>query len=348
MVPLNQSLVIMNPPFTTPTNHAADHAKPGNPAFAAFNTTLDEQKTMSEKTKKLSRGTIGDGNAGLGSQFTAIAHNMVMPGGHIALILPISAMIGGSDDDKLGTSWQKLRRLLADNYNDIIVITIAKAAARDSTFSADTNLAEIIVVARRLANNEKPKMQAYFVNLTERPQNKLAAQEIAKSIRQTIAESSNIGSFSDINVGDGSAGNLQLRRIAPAEKWTTVRIANLGLVHAAEELAQGRLLLPQRKAPVSVPMTQMGTIGNVGPLHRDIDGGKLEPTRGPFTKHTGCRTVTASSRPDATKKPTKSGAAQATCISATNAALAPVPHAPYLLNRGHSAAELGPATAWRT
>ena len=33
MVPLSQSLVIMNPPFTTPTNHAADHAKPGNPAF---------------------------------------------------------------------------------------------------------------------------------------------------------------------------------------------------------------------------------------------------------------------------------------------------------------------------
>ena len=53
MVPLSQSLVIMNPPFTTPTNHAADHAKPGNPAYAAFNTTQEEQKAMSEKVKRL-------------------------------------------------------------------------------------------------------------------------------------------------------------------------------------------------------------------------------------------------------------------------------------------------------
>ena len=56
MTPLSQSLVIMNPPFTTPTNHAADHAKPGNPAYAAFNTTQEEQKAMSEKVKRLGPG----------------------------------------------------------------------------------------------------------------------------------------------------------------------------------------------------------------------------------------------------------------------------------------------------
>ena len=56
MTPLSQSLVIMNPPFTTPTNHAADHAKPGNPAYAAFNTTQEEQKAMSEKVKRLAQG----------------------------------------------------------------------------------------------------------------------------------------------------------------------------------------------------------------------------------------------------------------------------------------------------
>ena len=94
MTPLSQSLVIMNPPFTTPTNHAADHAKPGNPAFAAFNTTKAEQEAMAAKTKRLAKGTISDGNAGLGTQFTAIANNMVKPGGHIALILPLSAMLG--------------------------------------------------------------------------------------------------------------------------------------------------------------------------------------------------------------------------------------------------------------
>ena len=127
MTPLSQSLVIMNPPFTTPTNHAADHARPGNPAFAAFNTTQAEQKAMSDKVKRLSIGTISDGNAGLGTQFAAIANNMVKPGGHIALILPLSAMLGGSDNPS-ARSWLKLRGLLADKFNDIVVVSIAQAA----------------------------------------------------------------------------------------------------------------------------------------------------------------------------------------------------------------------------
>ena len=66
MPPASEDLVIMNPPFTTPTNHAGDHAKPGNPAFAAFGTTKDEQNAMSAKVKSLGKDTIRDGNAGLG------------------------------------------------------------------------------------------------------------------------------------------------------------------------------------------------------------------------------------------------------------------------------------------
>ena len=102
MRPLTQHLVIMNPPFTTPTNHAADHAKPDNPAFAAFGTSKDAQNAMSAKAKRLADKTIGDGYAGLGSNFAAIANSLVRPGGHIALILPMSSMIGGSHDGKRG------------------------------------------------------------------------------------------------------------------------------------------------------------------------------------------------------------------------------------------------------
>ena len=48
-------------------------------------------------------------------------------------------------------------------------------------------------------------------------------------------------------------------------------------------MARGKLLLPQRKDPVPIPMTRMGKIGRVGPLHRDIASGPQEPDRGPFT-----------------------------------------------------------------
>ena len=291
MSPLSQSLVIMNPPFTTPTNHAADHAKPGNPAFAAFNTTEAEQKAMSNRVKRLSRGTISDGNAGLGTQFTAIANNMVKPGGQIALILPLSAMLGGSDSPS-AKSWLKLRGLLARNYNDIIVVSIAQAAAKDSAFSADTDMAEVIIIARSLSIGETPKYLAHFVNLAERPANKLAAQETAKSIKKIIANLTKPGMYADAGIGDNPIAGVRLEKVNPSEKWTTVRIANTNLVQVAEEMARGKLLLPQRKSPVSIPMTRMGKIGRVGPLHRDVASGPREPDRGPFTKQMGANSGT--------------------------------------------------------
>ena len=286
MTPLSQSLVIMNPPFTTPTNHAADHARPGNPAYAAFNTTQAEQKAMSDKVKRLAKGTISDGNAGLGTQFAAIANNMVRPGGHIALILPLSAMLGGSDSPS-ARSWLKLRGLLAENYNDIIVVSIAENKDIDSSFSADTDMAEVIVVARSLRIREKPNRLAYFVNLSQRPADKLAAQETAKAIRKTIAGLTGPGTHSDAMVGDTAVGTVRLERVNPREKWTTVRISSVGLTQVAGEMARGKLLLPRRRDPVSIPMTRLEKIGAVGPLHRDVASGPREPGRGPFTKHDG-------------------------------------------------------------
>ena len=288
MSPLSQSLVIMNPPFTTPTNHAADHAKPGNPAFGAFNTTQAEQKAMSDKVKRLSTGTISDGNAGLGTQFTAIANNMVKPGGHIALILPLSAMLGGSDSPS-ARSWLKLRGLLAEKFNDIIVVSIAQAAKIDSSFSADTDtdMAEVLIIARSLRLRERAKRLAHFVNLSERPADKLAAQETAKAIRKTMAGLTRPGTHSDAVVGDIAVATVRLERVKPTEKWTTVRIANTGLVQVAGEMAVGKLRLPRRRDPVPIPMTRMGKIGRVGPVDRDIASGPREPDRGPFSKHNG-------------------------------------------------------------
>ena len=286
MSPLSQSLVIMNPPFTTPTNHAADHAKPGNPAFAAFNTTQAEQKAMSDKVKRLSAGTISDGNAGLGTQFTAIANNMVKAGGHIALILPLSAMLGGSDSPS-ARSWLKLRGLLAEKFNDVIVVSIAQAAKIDSSFSADTDMAEVLIIARSLREGEKPKRLAYFVNLSERPDDKLAAQETAKAIRKAIAELTKPGTHSGAVVGDVAVATVRMERVKPTEKWTTVRVANVGLTQVAGELARGKLLLPRHRYPISVPMTRLGEIGRVGPVDRDIASGPREPNRGPFSKYNG-------------------------------------------------------------
>ena len=72
-------LVIMNPPFTRPTNHTGSARNMPVPSFAGFRTTADEQKAMSNKLKK-SHSKFGHGNAGLASNFIDLAHRKLKKG----------------------------------------------------------------------------------------------------------------------------------------------------------------------------------------------------------------------------------------------------------------------------
>ena len=270
ITPMSADLVIMNPPFTTPTNHAADHVDTKNPAFAAFDTSNEEQKAMEERVRALSKGTCGDGYAGLGSQFAAIANNMVKTGGHIALILPVSAMLGGSHHNGVFRSWQKLRRLLAQWFNDIVVVTIAAPTSRESAFSADTDLAECIVIARRRHTNEPPSGRAHFVNLKHRPTSKLAAQETARSIRRVVNQLQELDTSSPVWIGEDEVGWVRLEAVSITDKWTAARVSNEQLLASVKSLIKGDLHLPQRVEPVSIPVTTLAKVGKAGPVHRQL------------------------------------------------------------------------------
>ena len=292
MAPKSQDLVIMNPPFTRPTSHApfdaSDHVQPKNPAFAAFGTSDEEQRAMKAKERSLGRNTISDGNAGLGTTFTAIAHNMVKPGGRIALILPTSAMMGGSYDavKDQAYSWQRLRNMLHSRYDQIVVVSIASPAKRDSAFSADSNYADCILIARR-ETQATDKRQAYFVNLNVRPRNTLAAQEVARAVRTAVESIQSTGTFRHIYIGDDLVGNVGLDELTLHAKWSSVRIAEPTLVNRMRRLASGKLIIPQRHSEVTIPVVRIGDIATVGPIGRDITG----RNRGPFDKVSGYHAI---------------------------------------------------------
>ena len=66
----SMDVVIMNPPFTRPTNHESTTVPV--PSFAGFGTEHSEQKAMSERLKVMRRSLselAGNGNAGLASNF---------------------------------------------------------------------------------------------------------------------------------------------------------------------------------------------------------------------------------------------------------------------------------------
>ena len=288
MAPMSDDLVIMNPPFTRPTNHApfsaSDHVQPKNPAFAAFGTSDEEQRAMKAKERSLGRDTISDGNAGLGTTFAAIAHNMVKPGGRIALILPTSAMMGGSYDavKDQAYSWQRLRNMLYDRYDQIIVVSIAGSAKRDSAFSADSDYADCILIGRR-ANTDTESKQAHFVNLKARPRNTLEAREVARAVRRVMLSIQKPETFRHVYIGDQIVGHVSLEKLRPQGKWSSVRVAEPTLVDRIKRLATGALVIPQHQREVAVPVVRLGDFATVGPIGRDITG----RGRGPFDKVSG-------------------------------------------------------------
>ena len=293
MSPVSQSLVAMNPPFTSPTKHApfgsTDHVEPKNPAFAAFGTTDAEQKEMKRLERQLGRDTISDGNAGLGTTFTAIANNMVRPEGNIALILPTSAMMGGSHDAEKNQlySWQRLRNLLLDNYDRIVVVSIAQPDKKSSAFSADSDFADCMVIAQRIPVGATSSRRAHFVNLKAAPATKLEAQETARAIKRALANTTEPDTWNRIEIGDEEIGFVTYKPVVRNSRWTTIRISDPTLVERASKLAQGELHLPQRAESVDITIVRAGNISQVGPVDRDITG-RIDS---PFDKRNGYRSA---------------------------------------------------------
>ena len=152
--------MIMNPPFTRATNHEGAHADITNPAFAAFDATREDQTAMGARINQMGKGSCYHGNAGIASAFAALAHRKLKPGGVLALVLPLSA--------SAGLSWQGFRQMMATEYKEVTVLSIA-ANGRDMSFSSDTGIAECLVVARKLKPGETPGQRACFSSLTRRP-----------------------------------------------------------------------------------------------------------------------------------------------------------------------------------
>ncbi len=148
-------LVIMNPPFTRPTNHEGRHAAIPIPSFAGFGTPLSEQRAMSNVLSKC-KPEFGHGNAGLSSNFMDLGHRKLRNGGVLALILQASFV--------RGQAWNKARKELEASYSDIQILSIATTGTTDRAFSADTAMAECLVVAEKRSGG-----RTRFTNLSYRP-----------------------------------------------------------------------------------------------------------------------------------------------------------------------------------
>ncbi|MDE0624601.1 MAG: hypothetical protein OXH83_23285 [Bryobacterales bacterium] len=243
-------LVIMNPPFTRPTNHEASHAEIPVPSFAGFNTSHDEQLAMQRKLQKAT-AAFSSGHAGLASNFMDLGHSKLKTGGVLALVIPFSFV--------RGKSWKGAREALEARYSDIHVTSISASGSTARAFSADTGMAECLVVATK---RTKGNSRAAYSNLPARPSSLLEAAVEAKTVRARAVP----GDILDA----GAAG-----------------VRSASLIETARNLEQGNLRLPRQSEAIGLPVVPLGTVAARGLVDRDINGGPTDRNKtglpqGPF------------------------------------------------------------------
>ena len=129
-------IVVLNPPFTRPDSDASSSAPKA--VFKGSDRDKEEEKRM-RRARGQKDWRVGDGNAGLPSDFVDLADRMLKTNGksRMGFILPVTCLTT--------SDWKKVRNMWATEYHDVIVITIADAKAEDCAFSADTSMAECMV-----------------------------------------------------------------------------------------------------------------------------------------------------------------------------------------------------------
>ena len=272
MPPTSQDLVIMNPPFTS---GGSDYTE-GNPdgynkkQFHGLGTDWETQERMFDLAREYGKGTCAHGYAGIASWFVALADRMVRENGTIALVLPMTAL--------QGTSWQKVRQLMARNYRDVKILTIAAARQHDQSFSADTGMAEAMVVCRESSNAAGGR--GMFVSLRHRPESEMEATEVARAIG-ALAENQSVRTLEDgpfggtpLFVGDEHVGEVLDAPLSADAPWSAAAISDFAAVQTAFQMAQGVIWLPQMRMgdTVRIPMTSVQRVCQVGINHNNIVG----------------------------------------------------------------------------
>ena len=269
-------LVIMNPPFTRNTTREGATADAVAAAFAAFDASEADQRDMAKRMGELRPGTSYHGNAGVASAFSGLAHRKLKPGGVLALVLPLSAAVG--------IAWQNFREMVARNYTELEVLSIA-ANGNNMAFSSDTGMAECLVIARKLRDGEFSTERVQFATFVQRPAS-LASASVAAGNFEDRGHTRRIedGPFGGtrLTIGDELAGEMLTAPCsADGDGWAAVRVLDYSLAQTAYAVQHSRLNLPGIPEIHELPIESLGNIAKIGLYHLDIVG---TPSRGPFNK----------------------------------------------------------------
>ncbi len=271
-------IVVLNPPFTRPDSDPKSSVPKA--VFKGSSRKKEEEQKM-RQARKRKKWRVGDGNAGLASDFVDLADKMLKENGksRMGFILPITSL-SASD-------WGKVRNIWATEYHDVVVLTIADTKGESCAFSADTAIAECIVVGTKGKKNNNTG-RGTFISLNHRPRSVLEASIIANTIHRhdSIRRLEDEPSGGDpLKIGDDSIGHALNCPLWVDKAWEAVRIKEMALIQSVYRLANGEMWLPTQETPLDIPICLVNDIANISASHRDIfEKGQ----RGAFDIEEGC------------------------------------------------------------
>ena len=230
---------------------------------------------VASKDRRVSKAA---GMAGLGAYFVDLADKKLKRGGTMGFILPATVLAG--------TSMQKVRDVWATEYHNVTVITIAQAETSNCAFSADTSMAECMVIATKGIGANTGR--GTFVCLNHRPESLLEALEIANRINRSksIRRMEDAPSSGDtLKIGDDEMGQILECPLKVGYGWSATRTKAMELIQIGHHLINGKLNLAAELKTVDIPMCRVGELATVSMSHLDVYG---DSGRGAFDMAEGC------------------------------------------------------------
>ncbi len=259
-------LVISNPPYTRRGSDAG-HEEAIARIFAIPEGDVHTQSKIAKRTSELLRGTPANQIAGHGTSFAVLADRLVRPGGRIALVLPVTSLAG--------EAWSEVRAMLSSRYQVEFVVSSHDPELRSMSY--DTNIAEVLLVARRLQEGESPPKRGVFVNLWRAPKLVTDALALLNGIDVTAQGALHRSDGPPVGGVPLMIGGDQWGEIldAPVDDgpWTGARWKRAVVAQFAAALRRGELWSKDGTHVLTrIKMACLGDMLSVGPQHRQIRG----------------------------------------------------------------------------
>lgn len=263
-----QHIVIMNPPFTRSLSpEELDQNTQADEDSTA--TTPQELKAMTQRASDIAQKFNNKNKAPLAIHFATLAQQMITPGGIIAATLPMTALSSppGKQEDGL-SGWHLFRQTIAREFTDVIVVSTATYETSLTSFSQETGIAEVILIARKTRAGETPHPTGRFINLTQTPQDEEEAYSFAAAIRDNPAthpESNETPQVHRVSVRGTDIGTETRVHLKDTDTWPMTAVLNPHTIHTASQVRSGILRRSNQEHGITIPITNLGRLGEQSP-----------------------------------------------------------------------------------